>query len=214
MAAVAALAVACGRGDPAPTPEPVATEATEARATATPPPEPTPTATPEATATATATAEPTPAATPAPTPAAAPAPASLSSDDLTRAFVAGAIEYYEEHGRDATVEFYRSEAGIESGRALVLVDTTEHVLLVYRAIPALQGQYVGPGSSFSSFAALAEVATEDGSWTVIRGINPDTKQEEPRRVLLVLHDGLVFGPAIRRWWKTLRNPSRSTWTGP
>ena len=25
-----------------------------------------------------------------------------------------------------------------------------------------------------------------------RGINPDTKQEEPRRVLVVLHDGLVF----------------------
>ena len=141
VAAVAALAVACGRGDPAPTPE----------------------------------------------------PASLSNDDVTRAFVSGAIEYYEEHGRDATVEFYRSEAGVESGRTLILVDTTEHILLVYRAIPALQGQYVGPDSSFSSFAALAEAATEEGAWSVSRGINPDTKQEEPRRVLVVLHDGLVFG---------------------
>ena len=141
VAAVAALAVACGRGDPAPTPE----------------------------------------------------PASLSNDDLTRAFVTGAIDYYEEHGRDATVEFYRSEAGIESGRTLILVDTTEHILLVYRAIPALQGQYVGPDSSFSSFVALTEAATEEGAWSVSRGINPDTKQEEPRRVLVVLHDGLVFG---------------------
>ena len=112
--------------------------------------------------------------------------------DLTRAFVAGAIEYYEEHGRDATVEFYRSEAGIESGRTLILVDTAEHVLLVHRALPVLQGQYVGPDSSFPGLAMLAELANEEGSWTTTRGMNPDTKQEEPRRLLAVLHDGLVF----------------------
>ncbi|MYI68216.1 MAG: hypothetical protein F4103_05515, partial [Boseongicola sp. SB0673_bin_14] len=162
VAAVAVLAIACTDDDAAPAPEPVATEA------------------PQPTATATATPEPTPE------------PASLSDDDLTRAFVTSAIEYYDEHGLDATVEFYKSEAGIESGRTLILVDATEYVLLVYRAIPALQGQYVGPDSSFTTLAHFTELATEEGAWSVTRGINPETKQEEPRRALVVLHDGLVF----------------------
>ena len=117
----------------------------------------------------------------------------MSDDDRTQAFVTSAIEYYEENGRDATVEFYRSAAGIESGRSLILVDTAEHILLVYQALPALQGQYVGPDSSFSGFARLAGLATEEGYWSTIRGINPDTKQEEPRRMFGVLHDGLLFG---------------------
>ncbi len=168
VAAVAVLAIACTDDDAAPAPEPVATEA------------------PQPTATATATPEPTPTATPTPE------PASLSDDDLTRAFVTSAIEYYDEHGLDATVEFYKSEAGIESGRTLILVDATEYVLLVYRAIPALQGQYVGPDSSFTTLAYFTELATEEGAWSVTRGINPETKQEEPRRALVVLHDGLVF----------------------
>ena len=103
-----------------------------------------------------------------------------------------AIEYYGENGLDATVEFYRSESGTENGRSLILLDQAESQLLVYRNIPALEGQYVGPGSSFSAFTRLIESATEEGFWIVTRGINPATKQEEPRRVLIVLNDGLVF----------------------
>ncbi|MDE2669797.1 MAG: cache domain-containing protein [Chloroflexota bacterium] len=198
VASVAALAVACGGDDPAPAPEPtpVATEAPEP--TATPTPEPTPVATEAPEPTATPTPEPTPVATEAPEPTATPTPeptpepAPLSEDDLTRAFVAGAIEYYQENGRDATVEFYRSEAGLVDGRALTIVDTADHILLVHHALPALQGQYVGPDSAFPGFAELIGIATEEGFWATARGVNPDTKQEEPRRILAVLHDGLVF----------------------
>ncbi|MDD9994202.1 MAG: cache domain-containing protein [Dehalococcoidia bacterium] len=39
---------------------------------------------------------------------------------------------------------------------------------------------------------MLEAATEEGFWVTTQGVNPDTKQEEPRRVLVVLHDGLVF----------------------
>ena len=113
---------------PAPTPEPAATMAPEPApvAVATTAPEPTPvpaaTAAPEPTPTPAPTATPTPEPTPAPAatstpqpappateqPAAMPDPSTLSNDDLTQSFVTGAIEYYEENGVDATVQFYKS----------------------------------------------------------------------------------------------------------
>ena len=163
----AALLVACG-DDPSPTPVPTATEA------------PAPADTP--------VPEPTSAPAPEPTPE----PAALDDDALTRAFVATAIEYYGENGLDATVEFYRSESGTEDGRTLILLDQAESTVLVYRNIPTLEGQYVGPGSAFSAFTQLLEDATEEGFWITTRGVNPDTKQEEPRRVFLIRYDGLVF----------------------
>ena len=163
----AALLVACG-DDPSPTPVPTATEA------------PAPADTP--------VPEPTSAPAPEPTPE----PAALDDDALTRAFVAKAIEYYGENGLDATVEFYRSESGTENGRTLILLDQAESTVLVYRNIPTLEGQYVGPGSAFSAFTQLLEDATEEGFWITTRGVNPDTKQEEPRRVFLIRYDGLVF----------------------
>ena len=104
----------------------------------------------------------------------------------------GAIGFYDENGLDATVELYQTGTSIADGRSLILLDTAESVVLVFRAIPTLEGQYFGPGSSFTSFERLTADATEEGSWATTRGINPDTRQEEPRRVLSVLHDGLVF----------------------
>ena len=166
-ASMAVFTVACG-DDPSPTPT----------ATPAPPPAPTATMIPDHTA------------TPMQKPTQEPAPPD--DDALTLAFVTNAIEYYGENGLDATVEFYRSESGTENGRTLILLDKAESTLLVYRTIPALEGQYVGPGSTISAFTGMMEVATEEGFWISARGINPATKQEEPRRVLVVLHDGLVF----------------------
>ena len=187
----AALAVACG-DDPSPTQVPVATRAPDPTATSAPEPTPTPVpaTVPEPTPEPTATAAPEPTSTPMPDPT--PAPAVSNDDDLTQSYVASAIEYYGENGLDATVEFYKSEAGTENGRTLILVDEGESKLLVYRNIPALEGQFVGPGSRYSGLTALIESATEEGSWFIARGVNPVTKQEEPRRVLVILHDGLVF----------------------
>ena len=145
---------------------------------------------PDPTPVPTATAAPAPADTPVPEPT--PEPAVLDDDALTRAFVAAAIEYYGENGLDATVEFYRSESGTENGRTLILIDQAESRLLVYRNIPALEGQNVGPGSPFTGLTQLVGAATEEGLWITTRGVNPATKQEEPRRVLVILYDGLVF----------------------
>ena len=171
VASLAAFVVACG-DDPAPTPVPTAATA----------PDPTATSMPEP------TQAPVPTAAPEPTPA----PAAMDDETITRDFVAKAITYYGENGRDATVEFYRSEAGIEDGRPLTILDADESVVLVFRSLPTLEGQYVGPGSRFSGLGRMITDSTEDGVWSTDRGINPVTKQEEPRRLFVILHDGLVF----------------------
>ena len=146
--------------------------------------DPSPTPTPTATATPEPMPEPTATPTPEPTP--------MDDDALTLAFVTTAIEYYGENGRDATIAHYKTEAGTENGRTLILLDEAESTLLVYRNIPALEGQYVGPGSAFAGLTQLVEAATEEGFWITTQGVNPVTKQEEPRRVFIILHDGLVF----------------------
>ena len=182
LVSVAIFSMACGDD---PTPDPTATPAPTAAPV---PPTLAPTATPATTAVPTAV--PVPTAAPTPTPE----PEPVSEDDaLTSAYVQKAIDFYEQNGLDDTIKFYRTEAGIESGRSLILLNATESVLLVYPTVPALEGQYVGPGSRFtSSFHRFIVDATEEGNWETSRGINPITKQEEPRRILAVLHNGLVF----------------------
>ena len=197
---------------PAPAPDPVATATPEPTSTpvAVPAPEPTPAAvstvvqqpTPEPVATATPEPTPTPVVIPTPEPTpepvatkpaeATPEPAVLNDDELTQAYVTSAIEYYSQNGLDSTIRFYKSGEGLQNKRSLILVDKSEGTLLIFRNIPALEGQYVGVGSSYSGLTQLVEVATEEGRWITTRGINPVTKQEEPRRILVVLHDGLVF----------------------
>ena len=194
LASFAVFAVACG-SDPTPMPEPAPTAAPEPAPTAAP--EPAPAATPEPAPAATPEPAPTaapehaPAATPEPAPAATPESA-LNDEDFTMAYVREAIEFYEENGLDSTVEFYRTGPSIVAGRSLILLDAAESVVLVYRPIPTLEGHYFGPGSTFTSFGMFIDAATGEGHWATTRGLNPATKQEEPRRVLSVLHDGLVF----------------------
>ena len=115
-----------------------------------------------------------------------------TDDDITRAYVMNAIAYYDANGRDTTVDRYRSAASVTGGRSLTLLDANTSILLVYRTIPALQGQYVGPGSTFPGFQAFLANATAEGQWITTRAVNPDTKREEPRRIFFILHGGLVF----------------------
>ena len=210
VASITAFVVACG-GDPSPTPEPVATAAPTATPMPTAAPAPTetpmPTAAPAPTETPMPTAAPAPTETPMPTaapaptespmptaaPTATPEPTPADSDDtLTHAYVEKAIEFYEENGLEDTVAYYKAPASSENGRSLTLIDKAESSLLVYPNAPALEGQYVGPGSSFAGFAQIMEAAPEEGDWITIQGVNPVTRKEEPRKVFVILHDGLVF----------------------
>ncbi len=185
-----ALLVACG-DDPAPTPVPTAVAAPEP--TSVPAPVPTAAPAPEPTPQPAATAVPDPTPAPAATAVATPAPSASDDDALTRAYLDKAIEYYGENGLEATIEFYRSAASAEHGRRLLLIDKVEKVLLVFTTIPSLQGQDLSAGTALAArFDELMTFATEQGQWDETQGINPATRQQEPRRLLAILHDGLVF----------------------
>ena len=162
--------VAMPQPEPTATPAPAPTTAPAPAPTAAPQPEPTSTPAPAPTATPRPepTATPIPTATPAPTPTAAPEPEPVSEEDLTRAYVQQAIDFYEQNGLDATVAHYNSRESVENGRALTLLNVDEGILLVY-FLPALQGQYVGPGSAFPGLQSLVATASEDGTWATSRG---------------------------------------------
>jgi len=139
VASFTLFAVACGEDDPTATPVPAATEAPATEALATTAPEPAATPMPEPTATEapepTATRTPDRVAVVTPEPA---TPEQASQEDaLTLAFVEEAIAYFDANGLQATLDQYRSEAGIENGRPITIIDAEENVLLVYRALPSL-----------------------------------------------------------------------------
>ena len=189
VASFSLFAVACGDDDPTATSAPSVTDAPAPTATEAPAPTATPVPEPAA------TEAPAPTATRAPAPTATPTaePEPVNQDDaLTLAFVEEAVAFYDANGLEATITQYRSEAGLENGRPLTIIDTEENVLLVYRALPSLEGQYVGPGSTLSGLQWLTTVATEEGYWVTTRGLNPATKLVEPRRLFAVLHNGLLF----------------------
>ena len=171
---IAVFAAACG-DDPSPAPEPVATEE--------------PVATAEPVATTAPTATPVPTAAPAPTPE--PEPAN-EDDALTRAHVEKAIAYYEANGREATIEYYKSEESIEGGRYLFIISEDEGVLL------AMPFYHHFLGSKLESAASLLGAATEDGAWYEGQGIyvvetaTGTSTRQGPTRNYLVLRDGLIF----------------------
>lgn len=132
LASFSVLAIACG-DEPSATSAPVGTAAQPVAS------EPVATAAPEATPLPAATSTPVPAPDTGATipPEAMQETGALSDDDLTRAYVTRAIEYYGQNGLDATVEFYKSAEGVQDRRTLILLDEAESTLLIYRNIPAL-----------------------------------------------------------------------------
>ena len=100
---------------------------------------------------------PEPVATAAPT--ATPEPEPVNEDDaLTRAYVERAIAYYDANGRDATVEYYKSEESIEGDRYLHIISKDEGILL------AMPFYHHFLGSKHESATFLLGIAAEDGAW--------------------------------------------------
>ena len=162
LASSAVLGIACGQGE-----------------------EPTPTVAPAET-------PPTATATPAPAPTPTPMPASVNEDDeLTMAYVQGALERYERDGLEATVAYYSSGESIEGERFLFIIDADDGAMV---AMPFHQGLI---GSKHVLAGQFLEIATEEGGWLEHRGIHPDVAdgavvREQPLRSYLVLRDGLLF----------------------
>ena len=134
---------------------------------------------------------PEPVATAAPT--ATPEPEPVNEDDaLTRSYVEKAIAYYNANGRDATVEYYKSEESIEGGRYLLIISKDEGILL------AMPFYHEFLGSKLESAAFSLGIAKEDGVWHEGQGIyvletdTGNSARQGPMRNYLVLRDGLIF----------------------
>ena len=133
----------------------------------------------------------TAAPTAAPTETQEPEPAN-EDDALTRAYVEKAIAYYEANGRDATVEYYKSEESIEGDRYLYIISKDEGILL------AMPFYHHFLGSKHESAAFLLGIATEDGAWYegqglyVVETAAGSSTRQGPTRSYLVLRDGLIF----------------------
>ncbi len=116
----------------------------------------------------------------------------LEEEALTLAYVRKAIEFFAENGLEATIERYSSKDSVEGERALVLINAEDGIVLAYQPVPFVVGDYAGPGGRYPDMALLLENATAEGFWISMRGLNPVSLQVEPRRLVGVIHEGLLF----------------------
>ena len=132
---------------------------------------------------------------------AAPAQTSALPDksnptDYTVAFVREAVRYYQENGREATLNYYNSRASVD-GPWYVFIYDDENIRIAHPIRPDLLGLPVtGPtGVDITGYAygeVMAET-TSEGQWVDYVFLNPDTGFQQRKHSWLVKHDGITFG---------------------
>ena len=115
--------------------------------------------------------------------------ATAEADAQTLDYVSAAIAAHERDGLAATVAHYNSEASIDGGRSLMMVDRASLTLLAAPIFRNLVGATLPTGHSL---LRVVRGVTEDGLWLNHLQTNPVNGQREPRRSYFVLHDGIVF----------------------
>ena len=115
--------------------------------------------------------------------------ADLEADAQTLAYVSAAIAKYDEDGLAATVDFYNSEASIEDGRSLLMVDRSSLTVLVAPIFGNLVGATLPPAHSLTRLVR----GVADSGWINHLQTNPATGQRDSKRSYFALHDGVVFG---------------------
>ena len=132
---------------------------------------------------------------------AAPAQTSALPDksnptDYTVAFVRDAVRYYQENGREATLNYYNSRASVDGSWYVFIYDESNN-RIAHPIRPDLLGKPVnGPtGVDITGYAygeVMAETTTE-GQWVDYVFLNPDTGFQQRKHSWLIRHDGLTFG---------------------
>ena len=115
--------------------------------------------------------------------------ATAEADGQTLAYVSEAVAAYNRDGLEETVARYNSEASIDGGRSLMMVDKSSLTLLAAPIFSNLVGATLPTGHSL---LRVVRGVTEDGLWLNHLQTNPVNGQREPRRSYFVLHDGIVF----------------------
>ncbi len=98
--------------------------------------------------------------------------ATAEADAATLAYVSAAIAAYEQDGLDATAAHYNSEASIEGGRSLMMVDRSSLTLLAAPIFRNLVGATLPRGHSL---LRVVSAVTDDGFWLNHLQTNPVTR---------------------------------------
>lgn len=122
---------------------------------------------------------------------------SLKADNpeaFTLAYVARALQHYDDNGLDATLGYYNSQDSVD-GQWYVFVADASDFVLVHPINPDLIGTDINDivGSNGYELGKEIAKATEEGHWVEYPWPNPVTDMEEPKRSWVIRHDGLIFG---------------------
>ena len=110
----------------------------------------------------------------------------------TQAYVADALAYYQENGREATLAYYNSPASIDGQWFLLMADENNRVL-ASAVTPHLIGTDTGEMDTIIEGVEAALIATsEEGRWSQHKYLNPFTPEDDQMHVWSIRFDGLVF----------------------
>lgn len=131
-----------------------------------------------------------------PQPAAAPAPTKAEPGAYTKAFVQQALDRYEAHGLEATLDYYNSPESVDGEWYVFVGEEREDGL--YTIAHATRPELVGTTREridrrgFDYGAAFA-ATTEEGQWVDYIYLNTVTGQEEQKHTWIVRRGDLLFG---------------------
>ena len=117
--------------------------------------------------------------------------------DTTKNYVNKAIKYYEDNGRQATIDHYNSRDSLEGYFYLFLMDEND-IYLAHPIRTDLRGTDIKDvtgkdfdGNYFELGKAIAK-ADENGIWVEYLWLNPVSGKDEAKTTWAIRHDGLIF----------------------
>jgi hypothetical protein len=117
-------------------------------------------------------------------------------DAYTKYVVEQAINRYGIEGRDATVDYYNTEASVD-GEWYVFIADEDNIMVSHAPIPENVGlslvEDLGIDSTGYAFGPVMAAAGENGRWVSYVYLNPATGQEETKHSWVVRRHGLLFG---------------------
>lgn len=110
----------------------------------------------------------------------------------TKAYIQKAIERYERHGRQATIEYYNDPGNMDGQWYGVIIDGEGYTIAHYN--PERRGrdpsERVDATGHFFGDDVMA--ATGEGHWVEFVLLNPATGRNQKKHTWVVRHDGLIF----------------------
>ena len=122
-------------------------------------------------------------------------PASKSdAEAFTRQFVEKALDFYDENGREATIDFYNTRDSVD-GEWYVFIIDDESGMVAHPTRPARIGLKFGDlvDVNDKNYGAEFAAASGDGSWVSYMFRNPANDALEQKHSWVVRRNGLVFG---------------------